>query len=191
MKKLIALYSPAPQSGKTTIATYLEYQCGFRRVGFAGPVRQLAVDLIQRCGGLDLVTALDYVSRNKTRPIAQLPSAPTARHLMQVIGTELGRQCISPNFWVEIWKRKIEAAFEAGRWVVCDDLRFVNEARAVLALGGECWRVTRPGCTSSPEVLAHVSEGGLEDWPFDAYINNSGTLNDLHQAIDHQLITTP
>ena len=191
MKKLIALYSPAPQSGKTTAANYLQCNHGFRRVGFADPVRQIAAHLITACSGLDDVSAWDYVARHKSLPIAQLPSAPTARHLCQVIGTELGRQCISQNFWVDVWARRVAGLLDSGARVVCDDMRFMNEAAAVRDLGGECWRITRPGCESSPDVLAHVSEGGLEGSSFDAHIHNAATLKWLEQSIENQLFTTP
>ena len=193
MTKLIAIYSPVPQCGKTTVASYLQANHGFRKVGFADPVRASAVDFIYRCAGgaYTYAEVEDFVYRNKRTPIEHLPSKPTARHICQVIGTELGRQCLSENFWVDIWLGWARQYLDAGVPVVCDDLRFLNEYDAVKRLDGEVWRITRPGVVVDPEAVAHVSEGGLEGLLIPDHLRNEGSLKDLEDFVEFLLHSTP
>ena len=46
--------------------------------------------------------------------------------------------------------------------------------------GGRVWRVSRPGVGP---INDHISEVGLDDYPFDAVIDNDGTLDDLHERV--------
>jgi hypothetical protein len=60
--------------------------------------------------------------------------------------------------------------------VVVDDVRFPNEAQLIKSMGGQLWRIERPGLT---DATGHSSEGGLADWEFDRVIVNDGTVEDL------------
>ena len=49
--RLIALYAPAPQSGKSTVAEHLEARHGFETVKFAGPLKDMIRCLLfDHCG---------------------------------------------------------------------------------------------------------------------------------------------
>jgi len=63
----------------------------------------------------------------------------TARHAMQTLGTEWGRQCIGNNFWVTAWF----ATMPTSPVVIADDVRFENEARAIINGGGLVIQVVR------------------------------------------------
>lgn len=63
----------------------------------------------------------------------------TARHAMQTLGTEWGRNCIDNDFWVRTWLATLPDA----KTVIADDVRFANEARAILERGGVMIRVMR------------------------------------------------
>ena len=181
MPRLIGLYSPAPQSGKTTIANQLTVQ-GFMKVSFAAPLRALVAELLCQLGH-DRRTAFDYVHIYKEQQIPGIRCS--ARHLMQTLGTEWGRQCVHPDVWVMIASRRIVALHAGGYSVVIDDCRFPNEANLIRELGGELWHVERPGITTSTD---HASEGALADPElFTHRIVNDGTLQQLRERVAARL----
>lgn len=181
--RLIGLYSPAPQSGKTTVANYLLAK-GWYSVPFAAPIKRMVVQLLNEIG-LSEDNALRLVNTDKEEIIPALRT--TARHLMQTLGTEYGRQCVHPQVWLMCWERAVTAKLEAGIPVVVDDCRFHNEAALVRRLGGELWRIERPGTERS---TTHASEGGLDDYPlFDRRLVNDGSLLTLHERVRE--IVTP
>lgn len=178
MTSLIGLYSPAPQSGKTTVANSLQAR-GYEKVAFADPIRTMAISLLTSLG-LSESEACRLCFTDKHELIA--PIKVTARHLMQTLGTEYGRACIHPHLWVMCWQHKVTTHLQAGNSVVCDDVRFPNEAQAILSLGGELWHIHRPGALRG---TTHSSEGALDDFPhFHRHIVNAGTLDDLHQRLN-------
>jgi len=100
--------------------------------------------------------------------------------MMQTLGTEWGRACIHPDFWVMIARAKTQRIMNYGMPVVIDDVRFANEATMIRELGGELWRIERPGIAYSGD---HSSEGGLEDITPDRVIVNDGTIDQLKEKI--------
>lgn len=168
MNRLIGLYSPAPQSGKTTVAEALVHR-GYDRVPFAAPLKDMACSLLVSLGyGRGEAARLVYEDKGAKLPALDV----TVRHVLQTLGTEWGRTCIGPDVWLTCWR----ATATARRLVVVDDVRFPNEADLIRDLGGELWCVWRPGLANT---TGHTSEGGLDDFPFDRWIMNDGTLEDL------------
>jgi hypothetical protein len=108
----------------------------------------------------------------------------TPRFALQTLGTEWGRNCY-PNVWAELGVRK---ALESGPGLaVITDVRFVNEARAIRAAGGEVWRIVRRGQEVPEEVAAHASEQEMRSPEMDALVNrtivNRGTLEDFRAHV--------
>lgn len=102
------------------------------------------------------------------------------RRLLQLLGTDCGRMCISENLWVDKWEKCVDADFRWCRAVIADDVRFDNEAEKITARGGFVVRLTgRQDHTLSAE---HPSERGLTV-PCRAVIDNSSTLADLSQSV--------
>lgn len=170
---IIGLYSPAPQSGKTTTGTYLSDK-GYVRVPFAEPLKLMLTPLLEELGysDFDVERILYYDKHERVEPLGV-----TSRHLQQTLGTEWGRTCVSPDVWLRVWKRRVRHYNR----VVVDDVRFVNEAELIRELGGEVWHVERPGQLRGTD---HSSEGSLDGWPhFSRYITNNGTLQDLADAL--------
>lgn len=66
----------------------------------------------------------------------------TARHVLQVFGTEFMRDCFSDRIWIDSLHRRI-AASSADIFVVTD-VRFENECHAILDWGGKVWQITGP-----------------------------------------------
>jgi hypothetical protein len=83
-----------------------------------------------------------------------------ARKLWQIIGTDLLRDEIDPDFHVNRWKALVQQLPE-GVLVLVEDVRFPNEAEAIRSLGGVVVKLTRPGVSSV--AGAHKSEQGLPE----------------------------
>ena len=171
LPRLIGLYSPAPGCGKTTVANlFIEHQ----RVSFAAPLKRAVWRLLDDLN----LEGSHYAYTDKEAIIPEL--GVSARHMMQTLGTEWGRACIHPDFWVMIARAETQRIMADGRSVVIDDVRFPNEATMICDLGGELWRIERPGVSYSGD---HSSEGGLEDITPDRVIVNDGTIAQLKAKI--------
>ena len=171
LPRLIGLYSPAPGCGKTTAADLLaEHQ----RVSLAAPLKLAVLNMLYDLG----LAGFHYVYEDKEAIIPEL--GVSARHMMQTLGTEWGRACIHPDFWVMIARAKTQRIMAYGMPVVIDDVRFANEAAMIRDLGGELWRIDRPGIDYDGD---HISEGGLEGITPDRVIINDGTIAQLTEKI--------
>ncbi len=99
----------------------------------------------------------------------------TPRMLLQLMGTECGRNIIHENIWVNA----TFAAFTLeSRWVITD-MRFPNELKAIKSRGGITIRINRPDTIR----MDHESETALDSAEFDYVITNEGTLDDLKMKI--------
>jgi hypothetical protein len=181
--RLIGLYSPAAQSGKSTVAAHLA-QRDYRIIPFAGPLKaMLRTFLLQLGYGPDAIDS--YLTTGKEDILPGIVCSP--RHLLRTLGTEWGRTCVHPNVWLLCWQSTATRYLQSGTPVVCDDVRFLNEANLIRSLGGELWRIDRPGTERTTE---HASEGGLDDYPFDRVLLNDGTLTALRSRTDALLWPT-
>ncbi len=183
--RLIGLYSPAPSSGKSTVASYLT-EHGFYTVPFARPIKLMVRTFLIQLGYGP--TEIDhYLDAGKNDVIDGIRTMP--RQLMQTLATEWGRQCVHPQVWLMCWERLAQQKLELGISVVCDDVRFPNEAALIRRLGGEVWHLSRPGTGRN---TTHASEGGLDDYPlFDRHLVNNGSLFDLYDRVHEILQPTP
>jgi len=170
MKKLVAL-TGFKAVGKSTLARELEMSLGYRRVSFAQPIREM----LEVLG----VNAADMSPENKEKPLPWLGASP--RKLMQTLGTEWGRDLISPDIWVRVAQKKIVEQIEGGSPVVVDDLRFENEAIMVRSLGGSVVRIEHPAVASGD---GHRSERPLPDDYVDAVLCNDGTERELFEKLE-------
>lgn len=169
--KLIGLYSPVPQSGKSTVASYLASRHNFERHTFAGPLKRMAVELMNS-SGLTSEQICYYMEQGKEDPLPP-PIGVSFRHLCQTLGKDWGRNLISDDLWTGI---TMAGASATDGNVVIEDVRFPNEYKRIVEAGGEVWRISRPGALPPND---HPSEGLLEGYPFDVEISNDGTVEDL------------
>lgn len=167
MPHIIGLYSLAPQSGKTTLANGLAGH-GYKRRSFAGPLKGMLAAMLASAGEAPATIDAMLYGDLKETPAPAL-AGRTPRHAMQTLGTEWGRECIGGSLWVDLAMRGAAADVHAGSSVVFDDMRFANEAAAVRDAGGMTVCIVRPGAERGQQ---HVSEGGLDAWPFDLVITN-------------------
>jgi len=169
-------------SGKDTAAEYLVEWYGFKRIGFADAVKDiaLAIDPIickiefdpfyLHLSSLVQGIGWDHAKR----------SMPEVRRLLQNIGTEAGRQVLGENVWVDIVKRKIDESNCPA--IVITDLRFPNEASFVADQGGIVVRIERP---ENPHAIAktHASEQFVPDADF-IITNENDNLVSFHNQLD-------
>jgi len=174
--KIIGLWSAAPGCGKTTAAQLICNETGVHCIlPFAKPLKQMVIQLLIAAGYTE-TAANQYVYVEKQKPLTLLPGCPTARFLLQTLGTQWGRQIVADDLWRRVWMLQAHRH----EFVIADDVRFPNEAKAVIELGGKMWCITRPGCV---DVTGHESESGLGDIAFDRVIVNDGTAEDLRGKI--------
>jgi len=122
----------------------------------------------------------------------------TPRILLQLLGTEAGRNIIHPNIWVNALfadYKKIAYNWDCDgnttvkgypNWIITD-VRFTNEAKAIKDRGGIVIRVNRTYYTEDKKYImghdpfeTHPSETALDDYnDFDYVIENDGTIQDL------------
>ena len=184
--KLIGIYASKPQSGKSEIACYLCGEKGFYPTSFAEILKDMLKPLLMVVtGDCNKMTREMLWGNMKQEPIACL-DGKTPRELLQLLGTEWGRNSIYEDIWVNLWSIKVSKLLQEGRNVVVDDLRFPNEMDAIKKLGGECWFVSRPNSEAS--TFGHSSEGSLDDRIEDfVLIENAGTIQDLRSCVDEAL----
>ena len=156
-------------AGKTTCARHLEASHGFRRVRFAGPLK----DMLRALG----LTDEELDGHLKEQP-CDLLGGQTPRRAMQTLGTEWGRALIHPDLWVLAWLHAIKDYPQ----VVVDDVRFPNEVETIRAAGGMVILVERPGFTAE---TTHPSES--HRLRFDFTVRNDVPLETLHERVDQML----
>lgn len=104
----------------------------------------------------------------------------TPRLLMQHWGTEIRRQHYGDDYWI---RQAMAQCSDPNTLYVIDDVRYPNEAQAILDAGGLLYRVSRSGAprTSSPHHLSEIALDKWQDWS--AILFNTGTLWQYHEQI--------
>jgi len=161
------------QSGKDSVADYLEVQHGFFRIAFADPIKS----------ALDAALCEDMDRDDKEAVIDWIGKSP--RELMQTLGTEWGRQMIAEDIWIRCLARAIDGPLDVDDMIVIPDVRFENEANWIRSKGGKIWLIQRP---DAPQARAHPSEDGIPAYLLTGIINNVGTLAELHKKINAALL---
>ena len=179
--KLIVGFSGYARSGKNTAAEAL-VQYGWTQAAYADKLREFlyALDPLipghYGAGNLRLRKMVDAFGWEYAKT-----TFPEVRALLQRAGTEAGRKIFGPNVWVDALFREHEDTSA----LVIPDVRFPNEAQAIVDRGGLVIRVRRPGQgpTRDRWGRVHPSETALDDWPFDHVLVNDGSVHDLHEKL--------
>lgn len=108
------------------------------------------------------------------------------RTLLQYVGTDVIRnKNHAPNYWVGFIVDLLWMFYDEWDYIIIPDTRFENEIHKMSDGFGKSIvstiRINRPNFDSglSQEQLNHPSECALDDYKFDYYIENNGTLDDL------------
>ncbi len=149
--KLIGLYSPIPQMGKSTVARHLAIKYGARHSQFAEPLKECAARVIAAHTGYTIERAMAlFNSAAKDEPM-YLPgngwgaSTWTPRDILKVIGENMRK--VNATWWLPPVQRIIDEANRKdlpGTSVIIDDVRKENERDLILRNGGVMWAVIDP-----------------------------------------------
>ena len=154
-------------SGKSTAANFL-VEAGFMKMSFAEPIKRMLA-----CVGLSYE---DLFGSRKEEPNSML-DGKTPRYAMQTLGTEWGRDLISPDLWVNVVKHDILYR-HAGDNIVIDDCRFPNEIAMILDMKGIIVYIERGG-----KVEDHASEKEVKSLYRSTTVRNIGSLEYLQETI--------
>lgn len=170
------------RSGKDTVADYLVKEHDFVKLGMSdaladalyvlNPVIWYRSDAVHYQW---IVNKLGYV-------VAK--TVPEVRRLLQVLGTEVGRNMISPTVWVDITQARINALTAAGKRVVITGIRYQNELDMIHALSGVAWWVDRPEVNTGS---THSSETSVTGDDFDAVIENTCSISTVYKITEDWL----
>lgn len=152
------------RSGKDTVADYLVRTVGAKKIAFAEPLKDAAKVIF---GWTDAHVYGDL------KEVVDPFWGFTPRWALQKLGTEGVRNVIGADTWEKAGRRRIETC---PQHVIVTDVRFHNEAQLIHDLGGELWRIDRPGLPPGQ----HASELAMESWTkWDRILVNNKGIEDL------------
>ena len=196
-------------SGKDTIADYLTTFHGYKRISFAGTLKDSCAAVF----GWDraLLEGTTKSSREWREQLdlwwserLNMPEL-TPRWVLQQWGTEVCRNGFHNDIWVASVENQFRNAIDN---IVITDCRFTNEVNAIKHAGGITMRVERgdrpewydaavnynrgPNGNSSWSLSKiildkhkiHASEYSSVGLDYDHYIDNNGTIDYLHNQIE-------
>lgn len=138
----------------------LARDCDYKIVRMADALKQVVIDcFVPTTMGISQPDDLDSDEVKDT----ELPCGMTIRHLLQQIGTDMFRNGLWHDVWINAWLRKVawlEDCIIELPFVICPDVRFPNELKAIHDLGGVVIRLTR---APFADVDQHESETALDD----------------------------
>lgn len=169
------------RSGKDTFAAGL-IDRGFTRFAFADALKDaaLALDPIIVTGDPVHITPSNIDTHGLPRLSAVVAARgwedakaiPEVRRTLQALGVAM-RDNVADDVWVA---GTMARAVDHPGPAVITDVRFPNEAQAVVDAGGIIVRIIRPGIVSDD---THVSETALDGYPADLIIHNDTSADDL------------
>ena len=190
-------------SGKDTIADYLITFKGFKRMSYAGPLKDAVAAIFD--WDRELLEGTTQYSRQWRDTVdtwwAERLKIPhlTPRFVLQQWGTEVGRRAFHDDIWIASVENKLRSEKDH---IVISDCRFPNELKSIKNAGGITIRVNRgpnpewydaavqynKGNKHAKSILEeyniHASEYSSVGLNYDYYVDNSGTVDELHRKID-------
>lgn len=165
--------------GKDAAADVLVYELGYTKLSFAQALKEAVWILNPFVDGTkrlqDVVT--DVTNDGQWRSAKDY--IPEVRRLLQVFGSEVGRDVFGENVWV----LKLLQNIDPTKDYVITDVRFPNEIAAVTGvLEGTVIRIER---SEADFVRNHISETALDNFKFAETIINDGTKAQLREKVLH------
>lgn len=197
-------------SGKSTVAEFLHREYGFARVSFAAALKDIvSVTFGWDRDRLEGKGIADRIWREEPDPFwSERFGRPfTPRHALQFLGTDVFRTYVHENIWIDLVIAKIHKLHTRNPHikVVIDDVRFLNERRALRSIGAKFLIVDRvsPDGHTNPEYDAvwkqafDPSEPDIQsslhpsEWEWlcdplirqDTIIANTGSYDELYAAV--------
>lgn len=182
----IALVGPM-HSGKTTFSNLLiDDNSMHTRLAFADPVKEVSgamlAEFVRETDGL-MGEMNSYQRDYSIADMNAMKGHPSIRKLLQLVGTELGREWRGPqSLWIDIFEKKYKeyasqmAVMRTEGFVVNDDCRFLNEAARLKELGFLIIRLARDEHGRKESILASLAQQ-----------HPTATLGDLFEMLDKML----
>jgi hypothetical protein len=123
----------------------------------------------------------EYTETQESKDTFLIEWGMTMREMQQRIGTNAMRKGLHENVWVI---SSFAGYSDNDNWAF-SDVRFPNEADAILEKGGTLIRIERPGIKS----MDHPSETSLDNYPFENTLYNDCTLEEYHILIRKFILT--
>lgn len=180
------------RAGKDTVGSILVEDYGFKRVALADKMKEALAILNpiisafsdDYYGEVELSRLDSYRKEDGTVDYekAKFHENGEVRRLLQVLGTEVGRNLFGPSFWIGQAFRNVNAKDN----IVVTDVRFPNEAsfiadRAAYPGDGRTFWIKRPGIKPAN---SHVSELALIPEMLDGIIYNDQDKNYMKRLKD-------
>jgi hypothetical protein len=189
-------------SGKDTVANYLTTFHGFKKLSFAGSLKDAVANVFG--WDRDMLEGTTKSSREWRETVdtwwAERLNIPhlTPRWVLQYWGTEVCRNGFHNDIWVASIQNKLRQSKDD---IVITDCRFANEVLAIKDVGGITVRVERGprpdwydvakafnAGTVSKDALdkfnIHASEYSSVGLDYDHWLDNNKTIDDLHNQVE-------
>jgi hypothetical protein len=164
------------RAGKDTVADVLRQIYGYESRSFSDMLNKALIALNPYIPEADA----RYAAVEKVLGYEGAKEIPEVRALLQRLGTEVGRDLLGQDIWVDALFKDIRPDLAAGKKIAIVNVRFPNEYNAVKQAGGVVWRVKRPGFEPAQ---GHISDRALDGYEVDAEIDNDGTVKDLANKV--------
>lgn len=170
--------------GKDSATDLLINHPAFRceHIAFADPIRQIG-----KIFGFSMKQMTDRTLKETNDDFWHF----SPRYFMQKVGTEMFRNQLRDDVWIELLKRRlidlkkpyeVEIGFPKSvmgtrRIIFITDVRFPNEAKAIRDIGGTIVKISREGFNKKGDDL-HPSERFISQIPADYTIENKAASAD-------------
>lgn len=152
-------------SGKSTFAKCLGESFEWHiRLAFADPIRSMSLAIF----GSAYETQEDKSAHDAYWAEKLGDGWSTGRHVLQRLGTDIGRKMIHENIWIWSMERRLLALVDRLKdpnhpkpVITIEDCRFANECEMVKEMGGTIVRLVNTA--GAPNNDSHESESGVPD----------------------------
>jgi len=166
---MIIGFSGLAGAGKTTAANYFVEQ-GFRKDAYARVMKQVVSQLFS-------IPMEKLLGNAEQKNQVDLFWGLSYRQILQRFGTEACRHTFGDDFWERVmWFTHKNMGYD----LVIDDVRFPNEAEAILKRNGIMIEIIRPGV----EQMNHASEIPLPESLFTHRVINDGSVENLFNKLE-------
>lgn len=165
-------------AGKDTLADQFVERNHFTKTYMSKPLEKalLALDPYINVGG----TVGRYSWLHKKVGYDKSKENPEVRRLLQILGTEIGREMFGQDAWLNLVFKEIEEEWSFGVNVCLTGVRYHNEMARVRDSGGVMVWVDRPGYRP---VNSHSSDNTLTREDCDIQIINNSTERKMYDQL--------
>ena len=159
--------------GKSTAANFIQARSKqpIKLIKFAAPLYDMQ----------------EYIYRRISSIYTRNEDFTKDRKLLQWLGTEWGRGTIGESLWIDLWRSEVKTTLSSGYNVICDDVRFNNEAAVIKELGGIVLNIssslTNNRINTKTGIIDHSSEKSVDSKYVQSYIENNGTEKEFDEKI--------